>query len=217
MNINRTAGARVCVFSSSPYTPRNDPRRPSSTTNERVHVKYTLTELEMIHAATIGIARSAHAITKGWLHKHGFEGLGFNESIAGAIGEYVAATILDLEWKPKIGDPSPGDIGDNTEVRTTVRKPKDKSARRLLIHDDDPSFEGRDLSSLRTGIMAGSPCPIEVMNRVVEEMGVEEIAIAYGLTEASPAVTLTDVNDPVELRVTSPDGNKVQGWPINNT
>ena len=93
----------------------------------------------MIHAATIGIARSAHAITKGWLHKHGFEGLGFNESIAGAIGEYVAATILDLEWKPKIGDPSPGDIGDNTEVRTTVRKPKDKSARRLLIHDDDPN------------------------------------------------------------------------------
>jgi fatty-acyl-CoA synthase len=68
---------------------------------------------------------------------------------------------------------------------------------------DDPSFEGRDLSSLRTGIMAGSPCPIEVMNRVVDEMGVKEIAIAYGLTEASPAVTMTDVHDPVELRVTT--------------
>ncbi|MGH9174847.1 MAG: AMP-binding protein, partial [Vicinamibacterales bacterium] len=48
------------------------------------------------------------------------------------------------------------------------------------------TFSGRDLSSLRTGIMAGSPCPIEVMNRVVGDMGAEEVTIAYGLTEASP-------------------------------
>lgn len=66
---------------------------------------------------------------------------------------------------------------------------------------DDPSFEGRDLSSLRTGIMAGSPCPVEVMNRVIHDMGAEEITIAYGLTEASPGVTMTDVDDPLELRV----------------
>ena len=65
----------------------------------------------------------------------------------------------------------------------------------------DESFPGRDLSSLRTGIMAGSPCPIEVMNRVIEEMGVRQIAIGYGLTEASPGVTLTGIDDPIEWRV----------------
>ena len=50
---------------------------------------------------------------------------------------------------------------------------------------EDPSFAGRDLSALRTGIMAGSPCPMEVMNRVIEDMGATEMTIAYGLTEAS--------------------------------
>jgi fatty-acyl-CoA synthase len=65
------------------------------------------------------------------------------------------------------------------------------------------SFPGRDLSSLRTGIMAGSPCPIEVMNRVVNEMGAREVTIAYGLTEASPVITQTLADDPVETRVST--------------
>ena len=68
---------------------------------------------------------------------------------------------------------------------------------------EDPSFDGRDLSSLRTGIMAGSPCPIEVMNRVVEDMGATEMTIAYGLTEASPGITMTSVDDPIEVRVST--------------
>jgi len=63
------------------------------------------------------------------------------------------------------------------------------------------TFAGRDLSSLRTGIMAGSPCPIEIMKRVVDEMGAREITIAYGLTEASPVITQTRTDDPLELRV----------------
>lgn len=66
---------------------------------------------------------------------------------------------------------------------------------------NDPSFAGRDLSSLRTGIMAGSPCPIEIMRRVVREMGAEEITIAYGQTEASPVITQTAAEDPLEVRV----------------
>jgi fatty-acyl-CoA synthase len=66
---------------------------------------------------------------------------------------------------------------------------------------EDPSFPDRDLSSLRTGIMAGAPCPIEVMRRVMNEMGAHEVTIAYGQTEASPVVTQTRTNDPVELRV----------------
>ncbi len=60
-----------------------------------------------------------------------------------------------------------------------------------------------DLSSLRTGIMAGSPCPIEVMRMVVDRMNAREVTIAYGLTEASPVITQTRVNDPIELRVTT--------------
>lgn len=66
---------------------------------------------------------------------------------------------------------------------------------------DHPTRPARDLSSLRTGIMSGSPCPLEIMQRVVGEMGVREITIAYGLTEASPVITQTRADDPIELRV----------------
>jgi fatty-acyl-CoA synthase len=65
----------------------------------------------------------------------------------------------------------------------------------------EPSRKSRDLSSLRTGIMAGSPCPIETMRAVVDEMGCREITIGYGQTEASPIITQTRVDDPLELRV----------------
>jgi fatty-acyl-CoA synthase len=66
---------------------------------------------------------------------------------------------------------------------------------------DCPSRAQRDLSSLRTGIMAGSPCPLEIMQRVVGELGAREITIAYGLTEASPVITQTRTEDPLDLRV----------------
>jgi fatty-acyl-CoA synthase len=68
----------------------------------------------------------------------------------------------------------------------------------MLEHADYPK---RDLSSLRTGIMAGAPCPIEVMKRVTQEMGAREITIGYGQTEASPLITQTRTDDPIELRV----------------
>lgn len=64
-----------------------------------------------------------------------------------------------------------------------------------------PMFEMFDLSSLRTGIMAGSPCPIEAMKKVIEDMNMTEVTIAYGLTEASPVFTQTSVDDPIEKRV----------------
>ena len=60
-----------------------------------------------------------------------------------------------------------------------------------------------DLSSLRTGIMAGSPCPIEVMRDVVSRMGASEMTIAYGQTEASPVITQTTTDDTIERRVTT--------------
>jgi fatty-acyl-CoA synthase len=65
----------------------------------------------------------------------------------------------------------------------------------------DPSFDGYDLTSLRTGIMAGSPCPIELMKQVVGRMGATEITIGYGQTEASPLITQTRYDDPIELRI----------------
>lgn len=64
-----------------------------------------------------------------------------------------------------------------------------------------PRFGEFDLSSLRTGIMAGAPCPIEIMRQVVERMGAREITIAYGLTEASPVITQTEPADSLEHRV----------------
>jgi fatty-acyl-CoA synthase len=68
---------------------------------------------------------------------------------------------------------------------------------------EHPEFSRFDLSSLRTGMMAGSPCPIEVMRRVVKQMHCGEMTIAYGLTEASPVITQTTIDDPIELRVTT--------------
>ncbi len=65
----------------------------------------------------------------------------------------------------------------------------------------DPSLAGRNLKSLRTGIMAGAPCPIEVMKQVENVLGAKELTIAYGQTEASPVVTQTRYDDPTELRV----------------
>ncbi|GAB6888501.1 AMP-binding protein [Desulfothermus okinawensis JCM 13304] len=60
-----------------------------------------------------------------------------------------------------------------------------------------------DTSHLRTGIMAGSPCPIEVMKKVVNVMGAKEMTIAYGQTEASPVITQTRTEDPIEIRVST--------------
>ena len=66
---------------------------------------------------------------------------------------------------------------------------------------NDQDFASYDLASLRTGIMAGSNCPIEVMKKVIDNMGMSEITIAYGQTEASPVITQTRVNDSLKRRV----------------
>jgi fatty-acyl-CoA synthase len=66
---------------------------------------------------------------------------------------------------------------------------------------EHPDFGRFDLISLRTGIMAGAPCPLPLMEKVVSRMGVREVCIGYGQTEASPLITLTSVDDPIEVRV----------------
>ena len=68
---------------------------------------------------------------------------------------------------------------------------------------EHPEFARFDLTSLRTGVMAGAPCPIEVMRHVVERMHIPEITIVYGQTESSPGITMSRADDPLELRVTT--------------
>ncbi len=67
----------------------------------------------------------------------------------------------------------------------------------------DAGFGSHDLSSLRTGIMAGSPCPVEVMKQVVERMGMTEVTICYGMTETSPVSTQTRADDTLDRRVST--------------
>ena len=76
---------------------------------------------------------------------------------------------------------------------------------------DEPGFGTCDTSSLRTGIMAGAPCPIELMRRVIDEMHLGEITIGYGMTETGPLSTQTLPDDPIELRVGT------VGRPLPNT
>ncbi|MGB0940073.1 MAG: AMP-binding protein [Candidatus Puniceispirillaceae bacterium] len=70
----------------------------------------------------------------------------------------------------------------------------------MLDHEDFSQF---DISSLRTGIMAGAPCPMEVMKRVTREMNLREITIAYGMTETSPVSFQSHPDDPLEMRVST--------------
>jgi fatty-acyl-CoA synthase len=76
---------------------------------------------------------------------------------------------------------------------------------------EHPRFHEFDMTSLRTGVMAGSPCPIELMKRVVEEMHCRELTICYGQTEASPVITMSATDDTVETRVAT------AGRPLPNT
>ncbi|HEY2672798.1 MAG TPA: AMP-binding protein [Rugosimonospora sp.] len=70
----------------------------------------------------------------------------------------------------------------------------------------DPSLPDHDLSSLRTGVMAGSPCPVEVMKRVISELGMAEVTICYGMTETSPVSCQTRRDDDLERRVSTVGG-----------
>ena len=73
----------------------------------------------------------------------------------------------------------------------------------FIAEMDHPDFAEFDLSSLRTGIMAGSPCPIEIMRKAVERMHLSEIVIGYGMTETGPASFVSATDDPLERRVST--------------
>ena len=98
----------------------------------------------------------------------------------------------------------PNEYFDAESVLKTVEKEKCTALHGVptmfIAELEHPDFNDYNLSSLRTGIMAGSPCPIEVMKRVNLEMHMDEITIAYGLTESSPVITQTATHDTLEHR-----------------
>jgi fatty-acyl-CoA synthase len=99
----------------------------------------------------------------------------------------------------------PVEIFDPLKVLQTIEKEKCTAVHGVptmfIAELEHPKFSKFDLSSLRSGIMAGSPCPIEVMKRVIRDMNASEITIAYGQTESSPVITQTRTDDPIELKV----------------
>ncbi len=101
----------------------------------------------------------------------------------------------------------PGEGFDPREVLETVAAERCTALHGVptmfIAELDHPDFRKYDLSSLRTGIMAGAPCPIEVMKRVVSDMGMREVTIAYGMTETSPVSFQSTTDDPLERRVST--------------
>jgi len=101
----------------------------------------------------------------------------------------------------------PGEGFDAREVLETVAAERCTALHGVptmfIAELDHPDFGKYDLTSLRTGIMAGAPCPIEVMKRVVTDMGMREVTIAYGMTETSPVSFQSTTDDPLERRVST--------------
>ncbi|MDB5958146.1 AMP-binding protein [Ramlibacter sp.] len=101
----------------------------------------------------------------------------------------------------------PNDAFDPLTVLETVQAERCTSLHGVptmfIAELDHPRFREFDLSSLRTGIMAGSPCPIEVMKRVVNEMHMNEVTIAYGMTETSPVSCQSSTDTPLDKRVST--------------
>jgi len=99
----------------------------------------------------------------------------------------------------------PVEIFDPLKVLQTIEKERCTGVHGVptmfIAELEHPEFRNFDLKTLRTGIMAGSNCPIEVMKKVISEMHASEITIAYGQTEASPVITQTRTDDAIELRV----------------
>jgi fatty-acyl-CoA synthase len=101
----------------------------------------------------------------------------------------------------------PGEAYDPLAVLETVQAEKCTSLygvpTMFIAELDHPRFREFDVSSLRTGIMAGSPCPVELMKRVVTDLHMPEVAIGYGMTETSPISTMSALDDPIDRRVGS--------------
>jgi len=101
----------------------------------------------------------------------------------------------------------PGEAFDPLAVLETVQEERCTSLygvpTMFIAELDHPRFAEFELSTLRTGVMAGSPCPVEVMRRVVDRMHMREVTICYGMTETSPVSTQSATDDPLDRRVST--------------
>lgn len=101
----------------------------------------------------------------------------------------------------------PGETFDPDSTMATVQKEKCTSLygvpTMFIAELEHPNFKNYDFSSLRTGIMAGSPCPIETMKQVQSKMNMTEVTVCYGMTETSPVSTQSECDDPLEKRVST--------------
>ena len=101
----------------------------------------------------------------------------------------------------------PGDAFDPIQVLEAVQAERATALHGVptmfIAELEHPEFDRFDLSTLRTGIMAGAPCPVEVMKKVINRMNMAEVLIAYGQTECSPVNHMTLADDPIEKRVES--------------
>jgi fatty-acyl-CoA synthase len=101
----------------------------------------------------------------------------------------------------------PGEVFDPDTSMSTVQKEKCTSLygvpTMFIAELEHPNFSKYDFSSLRTGIMAGSPCPIETMKQVQSKMNMTEVTVCYGMTETSPVSTQSECDDPLIKRVST--------------
>lgn len=101
----------------------------------------------------------------------------------------------------------PGEAFDPEVVMQTVQEEKCTALygvpTMFIAELEHPNFNKYDFSSLRTGIMAGAPCPVETMKQVQSKMNMTQVTIAYGMTETSPVSTMTYADDPIDKRVTT--------------
>jgi fatty-acyl-CoA synthase len=120
-------------------------------------------------------------------------------------GGMVASTLLSVTRGATVVIPSPlFDAGAALEAVAAERCTALPGAPTMYIAElTHPDFDKFDLSSLRTGFMAGAPCPLEVIKRVTSRMHLTDLLIAFGMTETSPVSTITSLDDPLEKRAST--------------
>lgn len=115
----------------------------------------------------------------------------------------VLGTLVSVNYGIKMV--FPGDVFDPKKTLEAIHKEKCTAiygVPTMFVSELNlPEFRQYNLSSLRTGVIAGAPCPMELMKQLIEKMSLKEITIGYGFTEASPLITQTRYNDPLEIKV----------------
>ena len=169
-----------------------------------INIQYT--------SGTTGFPKGAQLSHYGILNNSYFCGINMNltekDSICIPVPLYhcfgcVLGTLVCVNFGIKMVFPS--DVFDPKKTLEAVHKEKCTAIygvpTMFIAELQLPEFNNYNLSSLRTGVIAGAPCPMELMKQLIEKMNLNEITIGYGFTEASPLITQTRFNDPLEVKV----------------